>query len=191
MADDAGGQPVEAVDVVDGRRHADDPQHGEQRRHVGRQRQQPGERDAEEQDADAGDRQDAAGEHRAGDLGRRRHLAEVVELADREDHERGRGRRRAGTVLAVEHRVEVGRAPGHDHPGEEPERGWRRRRGSAVGCGVDAPLVGRLHRADPERQPAEAAAWSTQRDERGGADDGRGTARGSPPPAAQSRSGRA
>ena len=68
---DAGREAVETIDVVDRRRHADDPHDGDQRGQVGRERQQARERDAEEEDADAREREHAPGEHGARELRRR------------------------------------------------------------------------------------------------------------------------
>ena len=84
--DDPGGQAVEAVDQVDGVGDDADPRHRDQRLEVGRQRDEPGERDLEVEHRDAEQVQHAAGEHLSGHLGRRGHLPDVVEEPDAEDH---------------------------------------------------------------------------------------------------------
>ena len=65
------------------------PEHGEQRGHVGRQGDEPGERDPEVQHRDAEQAHHAPGEHDPGHLRRGRHLPDVVEQPEPEDHDGG------------------------------------------------------------------------------------------------------
>ena len=86
-------------------------------------------------------------------LAGRRHLAEVVDLTDGEDHERGEHhaeRHGAGD----EDGFEAVRPPADEHPAEEADEdgGAAEERG---GPRVHAAVVGRLHGADPEREPPE------------------------------------
>ena len=103
---------------------------------------------------DAGERQDAAGEHHAGELRRRRHLAQVVDQPDGEDHDARRARRRARAVLASNTGVELVEHPRDGDGGEQPES-MAAHRGSGSRVLVDAPLVRGHDGTDPHREPAE------------------------------------
>ena len=110
-----------------------------------------------------------AEKHGAGDLGGGRHVAEVVELADREHHERAEGhaqRDRAG----VEHGGEVGSCARRRRGPRGSRAGSPRRRGSPwAGC---APVVRRA--SGPRRCGRRGSAeqrGGEQRDQRGHEDD--------------------
>ena len=169
--DDAGGQAVEAVDVVDRGRHPDHPQHGEQRGHVGPERHQPGERDAEEEDADAGDRQDAARRAPC----RRPWRAATPRGGRRPGRprrsRRARARRRAARVLAIEDLVE---AVGAATPTNIP-LGSRARMAAPPSSAVGSVCTRRSSGActAPTRNESRRNSGVVQqRDERGGGDDG-------------------
>ena len=95
--DDPGGQAVEPVDEVDGLGHAGDPQHRHQRRDVGREHDEPGERDAEIEHRQAEEVHDRRAEHDAGELGRGRQIPQVVDELDRHDDRGADARRPSGS----------------------------------------------------------------------------------------------
>ena len=143
---DAGGQPVEPVDEVDGVGHHDQPQHRDERREVPAEGHDVEERhpEVEHRDAEVGEHE--PGHHHAGDLGRRRQLVEVVDRADEEDD---RGRHHDAERLGVvgEQGAEHVHAPRHAHGGEEPEEhGQAAERRASAGCGCAARRAGRPSR---------------------------------------------
>ena len=146
-----GGQAVEPVDEVHGVGHERHPDHRQERRQVGREHDEPGEGDPEEEQRDPEERQEAAGEDLPGQLGRRGDLPEVVERPDGEHHggpdqqpERLRG--------ATEHRPELRQYRGGGKGGQEPPVHGSPTQGRGRPL-VDPPGVRRHDRAEADRHP--------------------------------------
>ncbi len=165
--DDAGGQPVEPVDEVDGVGHAEHPQHREQRRPVGREHDDAGERDAEEQHADA-----RAGTARCRPAPCRRSWPAPTPRAGRRrcrprtDQHRGREHGRAASERAVEHRRRS-RAVARPPPSadEEADQHGHARRAWADRHGVHPALVGLRHHAAAGRRAAARSGVVHERDD--------------------------
>jgi hypothetical protein len=107
---------------------------------TGRQDDEVGEGNAEVEHRDAQQAEGAGGQYLAGHLGRRRHLAQVVEEADTED-DGGRDdhaeRLRRAREDGFEPRQDGRHAHGHEEGDEHRRAADRRKR-----CRVHAPLVG-------------------------------------------------
>ena len=168
---DARGEAVEPVDEVDGVGEDHDRDHRDERREVGREHDDVGarERDVEEQHRDAEQRQQAPGQHHPGDLGRRRHVPEVVERAGGEHHARRQDHaRRLGR--AVEHLPELRDLRRHADRDEEADEHRRAaelgdRRRVHVACRRD------LDRADAEGELPHQRGSDERRRARDGEDD--------------------
>ena len=149
--DGARGQPVEAVDQVDGVGDQGHPHHGDQRAEIGREDDEARERDAEVEHRHAEPVEDAGGENLPGQLRRRRHLPQVVDDAHHEDHRGGqhdpqRLRRAVEEVVA-----ELRDDRRHRHAREEPDVHGHAAEGGQ-GLRVHSPLPRLHHGADPHRQ---------------------------------------
>ena len=121
---------------------------------------------------DAEQRQDAAAQHLAGDLRRRRHVAQVVDRADDEHHAAGEQQaERLGVV--GEHLVELVDLRRHRERDEEPDE-HRRAAERRHRPRVHAARPGHRDRADARRDPAHHERQE-ERDDRGDAGDDRGS----------------
>ena len=91
--DDPGREAVETVDQVDGVRHAQQPQHRDERHPLVAEEEHVDERDTEVEHRDAEVDENRTDQDRAGHLRRRGDLANVVDETDDEDQRRGEDRR--------------------------------------------------------------------------------------------------
>ena len=145
----AGGEAVEAVDQVDGVGQRDDPDRRDERDDAGRQDEEPGQRDLELVHRHAAEVEDAGGQDLAGHLGRRRHVADVV---DQPDGEHGAGGQHDADHLGrvLEDGPQLRQAAARQHGHQEPhEHGGT----TAVGdrLGVHRALAGMGDVAHPQR----------------------------------------
>ena len=154
-----GGEAVDAVDEVDHVDDGDDPDHGQR---VGEPAQFEAADEGQRQDVDpdAADHRDQRRGDLAEQLRQRRQVADVVDDADRGD----RRARRAGSS-ASRRRPGSQIQPATSIRDEDRQPGEARHR--AV---VQAALLGRVDRADPEREPL--GVGNQQPGDRGGGDEG-------------------
>ena len=151
---DPGREAVEAVDEVHRVGQDHDADDGEQRREVGRQDDVlvARERHPEVEHRHAEQREETPRQHLARDLGRRRHLAHVVDGADHDHH--CRGEQDADRLRrTLEHLVELvelrrRRASRRAARGTSPAPP-----SVGVGFGVHGPRARLGHRADAGREP--------------------------------------
>ena len=106
--DDASGQAVQAIYEVDRIGHDRHPEDRGQGGEVGAQdHRRLRQRDMEEEHVDAEEVEHRTRQYLAGELGRRRHLAQVVRKADREDHRRGQHDAQRGGAASEDRREGV------------------------------------------------------------------------------------
>ena len=177
---DAGGQPVEPVDEVDGVGHAQTHSTVTSGDEVGREREDAGERDAEEEHRDAGRDRTLARQHHAGGLGRRRHpsrrrtfqTSSIAPTAEDHDGADGDALRRG---RRLEHRREARRAARRRRGRRAGRRASRSRRSMGVGRWWTPRSLGCVPSTPSRRASRRTTGVATQRDEEGDAEDRPGT----------------
>src|SRR5579884_310080 len=100
-------------------RHDHDPQDAEQRGEVGAEDDEAGEGDAEVEEADPEEVEDGRRQHLAGELGRGRHLDEVVDHPHDEHDRRPQQHPDGGRAAGEDGPVELGQHGGHPDGGHE------------------------------------------------------------------------
>ena len=179
--DDPGSQPVQAIDEVDRLRHAQQPQHGDERDPVVRQVEDPEERQPEVVHVDAEPDEGEPGDDRPRHLGRGRQSLDVVPQPDDHD-DRRRQQHALWFGVAREEAVEVVEGTGD---GERYDEAEEHRQATDVGDrrGVHRAVVRLVQPAPPPGKRPDQRCGDERRRARHQTDEDVITGRRHEPPA--------